>query len=259
MNERKLKELAFQIDTAAARGETIDQLTKRYSDLTVDDAYRVQELSVERRVERGERLVGMKMGLTSKAKMEQVGVHEPIFGRLTDAMMIPDGGTVSSAGRCHPRVEPEVAFIIGKDVKGPVSDAELLSAVNGVCGALEVIDSRYRDFRFTLPDVVADNTSASGFVLGTTVKPIDEVNLGNLGIILEQNGKAVQFGSSAAIYEHPFRSLRELIRMLARTGKGLRKDDIVLAGGATAAVPVSAGDHVRVVIDELGTAEMRVS
>ncbi|MCB0712727.1 MAG: fumarylacetoacetate hydrolase family protein [Ignavibacteriae bacterium] len=259
MNEQRLRELAFFVDTAAVRGETIEQLTAKFPDLTVDNAYTVQKMSIDQRIERGERLVGMKMGLTSKAKMEQVGVHEPIYGRLTDGMIINNGGDFSIEKGCHPRVEPEVAFIMKRDIEGKVTDAEAVAAVEGVCAALEVIDSRYRDFKFTLPDVVADNTSASGFVLGSTVRPISEVNLGNLGIVMEVNGKAEQIGNSSAIYEHPLRSLVQLLHMLARRGEGLKAGQVVLAGGATAAVPLKQGDHVRVLVDELESAEFRVS
>lgn len=258
MNEQRIRELAFLVDTAAGRGETIDQLTKKVAGMSVDDAYGIQEASIRRRMERGERLIGMKMGLTSRAKMEQVGVHEPIYGRLTDGMIVNDGDTFSLDGRCHPRVEPEVAFIMAGDVYGPATDAQVAAAVGGVCAALEIIDSRYRDFSFTLPDVVADNTSASGFVLGSVVRPLGEVNLGNLGIVMEINGRAAQIGNSSAIYDHPLRSLAELVRMLARRGQGLQAGQIVLAGGATAAVPLSPGDHVRCLVDELGSVEFRV-
>ncbi|MGE3801935.1 MAG: 2-keto-4-pentenoate hydratase [Candidatus Kapaibacterium sp.] len=259
MNEQRMRELAFLVDTAAVRGETIEQLTAKHHDLTVEDAYTIQKMSIDRRIERGERLVGMKMGLTSKAKMEQVGVHEPIYGRLTDGMIINDGASFSIERGCHPRVEPEVAFVMKQDIEGKVTDAEAVAAVEGVCAALEVIDSRYRDFKFTLPDVVADNTSASGFVLGSTVRPVNEVNLGNLGIVMEVNGKAEQIGNSSAIYEHPLRSLVQLLHMLARRGEGLKAGQVVLAGGATAAVPLKRGDHVRVLVDELESAEFRVS
>lgn len=259
MTEDQKKGLAELVDEAARHGETIPQITSEVGGLDVEAAYDIQRLSVARRRERGERRVGMKMGLTSRAKMEQVGVHEPIYGHLTDAMAVADGGTISMSGRCHPRAEPEVAFIMGADLRGDVSDGEAVAAVRGVTAALEIIDSRYRDFSFTLPDVIADNTSASGFILGSTLRPVNEVNLGNLGIVLELNGKVVETGSSAAIYDHPVRSLVELLRMLARRGEGLQAGDVVLAGAATAAVPLNPGDHIRAIVDELGTAEFFVA
>jgi 2-oxo-3-hexenedioate decarboxylase len=258
MTSDRILALATIVDDAAASGTEIDQLTMTDTEMSIPDAYQVQRASVARRIERGERHVGMKMGLTSRAKMEQVGVHEPIFGHLTSGMVVNDGATLDIAGLCHPRIEPEVAFIMKDDLEGPVTPVQALAATLGVCAALEVIDSRYRDFKFTLPDVIADNTSASRFVLGSTIVPADQVNLGNLGIILEVNGQAVEIGSSAAVLDHPARSLAELANMLARDGRKIQAGDIVLSGGATAAVALKPGDHVRAVIDEIGSAEVRI-
>jgi 2-oxo-3-hexenedioate decarboxylase len=255
----RIDELAAIVDDAALTSTEIDQLTVGTPELTLPDAYAIQRASVARRIERGERHVGMKMGLTSRAKMEQVGVHEPIFGHLTSGMIINDGGVLDIGELCHPRIEPEVAFIMKTDLEGPVTPVQALAATAGVCAALEVIDSRYRDFKFTLPDVVADNTSASRFILGSTIVPADAVNLGNLGIIMEVNGEAVEIGSSAAVLDHPARSLAELANMLAREGRMLHAGDIVLSGGATAAVALKPGDHVRAVIDEIGSAEVRIA
>ena len=188
MNKERIKELAGIVDDAAANAREIGMLTADEADLSIAEAYLIQRQSVQRRLKRGERLVGMKMGLTSRAKMEQVGVNEPIYGHLTSTMIVLDGGTVDLAGLCHPRVEPEIAFIIGEDLRGPITTVQALDAVAGVCAALEVIDSRYKDFKFKLPDVIADNTSASKFVLGSRLVAAHEVNLGNLGIIDRGNG-----------------------------------------------------------------------
>ena len=259
MTSDRIQHLAEIVDNAALTLNEIGMLTADEPELTIERAYDVQEASIARRITRGERLVGMKMGLTSRAKMEQMGVHEPIYGRLTSSMVLPDGGSVGLAGLIHPRIEPEVAFIMKRDLHGPVTPAQALDAVAGVCAALEIIDSRYRDFKFTLPDVVADNTSAVLFVLGSTLVPADRVNLGNLGMVMTVNGAIVETGSSAAIYEHPARLLAELANMLARRGKGLEAGQVVLAGGATAAIALKAGDHVRVDVDELGSAEITVA
>lgn len=258
MTDQELQRLAGIVDTAAMTATEIAMLTGDGREIAIDDAYRIQSASIARRLERGERIVGMKMGLTSRAKMEQVGVHEPIYGILTSSMVVNDGGSIRLEEHCHPRVEPEVAFVLAEDLHGPVTPAQALRAVAGACAALEVIDSRYRDFTFTLPDVVADNTSAARFVLGSALVPVEGVNLGNLGIIFEVNGEIVETGSSAAVLDHPARSLAELANMLAHRGDHLRAGQIILSGGATAAVALKSGDRVRVIIEELGTAEMRV-
>lgn len=258
MTNERIEQLAGIVDDAAMNGTEIDMISAGEPELTIDNAYVVQEASIARRLARGERLIGMKMGLTSRAKMEQMGVHEPIYGRLTSSMVLEDGGVLPFGKLCHPRVEPEVAFILARDLAGPVTPAQALDAVSGACAALEIIDSRYRDFKFTLPDVVADNTSAIYFVLGSRLVSATTVDVGNLGIVMEVNGKIVETGSSASIYDHPARSLAELANMLARRGESLKAGQVVLSGGATAAVALNPGDRVRVEIDKLGSAEFRV-
>jgi 2-oxo-3-hexenedioate decarboxylase len=251
-----LDELAALADDAARRGEAIPQFTNTV-DLDVADAYRVQARSIGRRLERGERLVGVKMGLTSRAKMAQVGVDEVIWGRLTDAMYVADGSTVSLAGYVHPRVEPEIAFLLDAPLSGPVSGAQAMAAVAAVAPAAEIIDSRFVNFRFSLPDVVADNSSSSGFVVGGWSDPSTAV--GNLGMVLERNGRAVEIGSSAAILGDPVRSLVEASRMVGDAGLQLEAGWIVLAGGATAAVPLEPGASYRVVVERLGAVGFRVT
>lgn len=259
MNTDRIQQLAEIVDAAAMDLKEIDMLTSSAGGLTIEQAYDVQEASLARRMARGERLVGMKMGLTSRAKMEQMGVHEPIYGRLTSAMIVNDGALIDLADYLHPRIEPEIAFIMGRDLAGPTTPAQALDAVSGVCAALEIIDSRYRDFKFTLPDVIADNTSAVRFVLGGSLVQAKKTNLGNLGIVMTVNGRVVATGSSAAVLEHPARSLAELVTMLARRGERLEAGQVVLSGGATVAMALNAGDHVRVEIDEIGSAEVRVA
>lgn len=242
------------VDDAARTATAIAQLTDSRPDLTVADAYAIQAASIQRRLARGERRIGIKMGLTSRAKMQQVGVSEPLWGRLTDAMLAQEGGAISRAAFIHPRAEPEVAFLIKRPLAGDVSLAAALAAVEAVAPAIEIIDSRYRDFKFALPDVVADNSSSSALAVGPWGRP--DQDLSNLGMILEINGRAVQIGSSAAILGHPLRSLAMAARMAARAGEKLDSGDIVLAGGATAAHALAVGDHVRVAVQSLGNASV---
>ncbi|MEU4245088.1 4-oxalocrotonate decarboxylase [Actinoplanes sp. NPDC026619] len=207
----------------------------------VPDPYTVQKELVERRLARGERLIGIKLGLTSKAKMQQMGVDEVIWGRLTDAMRIPDGGVLELAPRIHPKVEPEVAFLV-RD-----------GAIAAIAPAIEVIDSRWLDFKFTLPEVIADNTSAAGFVVGAWQPMPDGVD--NLGVLLEVDGRVVEIGSTAAILGDPRRAFADAVRLAG----GLQDEWIVLAGAATAAVAVGPGQTVRVEVEKLGTASLKVS
>jgi 2-oxo-3-hexenedioate decarboxylase len=251
-----LAEIARIVDEAAVGATPIPQLSHTHGELSVADAYAVQELSVARRLARGERLVGMKMGFTSRAKMIQMGLSDLIWGRLTSGMRLADGGTLDLSRGVHPRFEPEIAFILGERLSGPVSPAEALCAVRAVAPAIEVIDSRYRDFKFSLPDVIADNTSASGFVLGPASPPTSD--LSNLGMVCEVDGRVVQVGSSAAILGHPLRSLAEASRIAAEHGFALEPGWIVLAGGATAAEWLRAGQHVRLAVEGLGSVGFHV-
>jgi 2-oxo-3-hexenedioate decarboxylase len=211
-------------------------------------AYRIQHELVGHRIARGERLVGCKLGFTSKAKMAQMGVSEIIVGQLTDAMQVPDGADVDLARFIHPRIEPEVAFRLGRDVDGDIADC-----VDLVAPALEIIDSRYRDFRFSLPDVIADNTSASAFVVGDW-QPVPDV--ADLAVRLVVDGTGAENGSTAAILGHPLRALTELVDLAARYGIALRAGDVILAGAATAAVPFGA-NRVEAHVDGLGSATVR--
>lgn len=254
-HDPELGKYAKALDLALQEGRAITRFTKASPGFSIDDGYAVQDMGMALRIRRGERVVGWKMGMTSRPKMLQMGVNSPIYGMLTDAMQFSDAGFMSLRGKIHPRIEPEVAFIISKDLEGNISPAQALQGCSGVCAALEVIDSRYENFDFQLPDVVADNCSASGVILGNIVKRTTEkFDISNLGMILEVNHKAVQFGSTAAILGHPARSLAELVKMLTAKGQLLKAGSIVLAGGATAAVPFTPGDTVRVSIQNLGSA-----
>lgn len=236
----------------------IDKLTDR-APLTIPEAYEIQNEALKILYARGDRRVGYKMGLTSKAKMKQMGVHQPIYGVLTEKMRIASGSSFDFKSRIHPKIEPEIAFLIGKDLRGKVSADEALAACSGVCAAMEIIDSRYRNFNFTLPDVIADNCSSSAFVLGETIRKPSEIDLGNLGMILEVNGKPVQFGSSAAIYGHPAASLAELCAMLAERDQGLHAGDIVLAGAATAAIPLEPGQEIKTLVQDLDSVSLKIT
>ncbi|WP_018585590.1 2-keto-4-pentenoate hydratase [Salinispora arenicola] len=248
--------IAGQLVAAADSGTAIPQLAAE-TGLDVDAAYAVQAELVRRRLERGERLVGLKMGLTSKAKMAQVGVDEVIWGRLTDAMRIPDGGTLSVGDFIHPRVEPEVAFLLDRQPDPGEPVAGFATAVRAVAPAIELIDSRYADFTFSLPDVIADNTSAGAFVVGPWC-PVPD-GLDNLGVLLEIDGRVVQVGSTAAILGDPRRAFDEGVRLAGQHGVRLRTGWVFLAGAATAAVALRPGAHVRAVVEKLGAASLRAA
>jgi 2-oxo-3-hexenedioate decarboxylase len=244
-------ELADYLDGAQQQAAAVAQPAEA-TDLA--EAYEVQHALIARRLARGERLAGTKLGFTSRAKMIQMGVSDIIVGQLTDAMQVPEGGSVSLGRFIHPRIEPEVAFRLARDVDPDDPLADVATSVDAVAPALEIIDSRYRDFRFSLPEVVADNTSAAGYVIGAWL-PLDG-DLGNRSVRLLVDGVDVETGSTAAILGHPLRALGELTRLAAQYGFPLRAGQVVLAGAATAAVPFGAS-LVEVRVGGLGSASVR--
>jgi 2-oxo-3-hexenedioate decarboxylase len=234
--------VTFDVDAAAAAldaaqrdAEAMEQFGDR---LPGDFAYPVQAALLARRLRRGERPVGVKLGFTSEAKQAQMGLSEVIVGRLTDAMAIPDGSTVNLRRYIHPRVEPEVAFRLDRDVDPAEPEPGIRSAIGAVAPAMEVIDSRYRDFRFSLADVIADNTSAAGFVVGPWT---DLGDLADCQVELVIDGVAVQQGSTAAILGHPLLAADALVPIAHRLGIALPAGTVILAGAATAAVPLRPG------------------
>lgn len=252
-----LRQLAITVDDAARNARAVAQLTASVPNLSPADGYAIQALAFAHRLERGEKQVGVKMGLTSRAKMIQVNVSEVIWGRLSDAMRVEDGGTISLARYIHPRVEPEVAFLLKHPLAGIVSPAEAVTAVAAVAPAMEIIDLRFENFKFTLPDVVADNASSSGFVLGAWGDPGSD--LSNRGMVMEFDGRSVQIGSTAAILGDPVRSLVAAARMVGQAGFRLEAGWVVMAGAATAAQALVPGVHVRNSVEGLGTVAFRVT
>ncbi|MEU3270365.1 4-oxalocrotonate decarboxylase [Saccharomonospora sp. NPDC006951] len=234
-------ELAAMLDRAATSGTAIPAPSSEGTELPLEAAYHVQHKVVGLRLARGERAVGVKLGFTSEAKMAQMGVSEIIAGRLTDAMWFGDGERAGLGGFIHPRIEPEVAFRLGEDVDlggARSGGADIGDAVDAVAAAMEIIDSRYSGFRFGLSDVVADNTSAAGFVLGPWRSP--DTATGDRAVSLSVDGTVTATGSTAAILGNPLNALRALVPLAAKRGLVLPAGSIVLAGAATAATPLTA-------------------
>lgn len=244
------------VDTAAKNATAIPQFSETGESLTLSEAYQIQEASVQRRLDRGEQLVGVKMGFTSKAKMIQMGVDDLIWGRLTDAMKLDNGGSLNIENYVHPRIEPEIAFLLKAPLAGEVSIEEAKAAVESVAPAMEVIDSRYENFKFSLEDVVADNSSSSSFVIGDWQAA--DLDISDIAMAIEFDGEEVLSGSSAAILGDPWLSLVDAARLAGAAGLELQPGWVVLAGAATAAEALKLGITARVVTRELGCAEVSV-
>lgn len=246
-----IDKFATIVDDAARFAKGIPQLSAGAgASLTLDDAYAIQRAAIGHRLKRGASRVGMKMGFTSRAKILQMGLADMIWGRLTNDMIIEDGGSISLAKYVHPRVEPEIAFLLKKELIGKVTPLQALSAVEAIAPALEIIDSRYDNFKFSLTDVVADNASSSGFVTGAWHSP--DLDFSNLGLVVTFNGHAKLIGTTAALLGHPLRSLVAAARFAAQAKEPLKAGWIVMAGGATAAEALVSGTFVEMEMQSLG-------
>jgi len=232
--------LAESLDGAQVDRQALTALPG-LDDLDIATAYEVQRAAFDRRLERGELASGVKLGFTSKAKMVQMGVDELIVGRLSGAMGVADGGTLDLRTLIHPRIEPEIAFRLARDVDPHDPLDDLRAAIDAVAPALEVIDSRFEGFAFSLPGVIADNTSAAAYAIGQW-RPFgidSDLDIGNLAVALTVDGARVEVGSSSAILGHPLRTLPKLRTMAIKHGFELKRGFVVLAGAATAAVPLT--------------------
>lgn len=243
--------LADRLGRAVVERSAIDPLTDEIA-LDLPTAYEVQRVLRER----AGPLAGWKLGVTSRAKQAQVGLDTPVYGFLPAAAALEPGEPLPCSERIQPRAEPEIAFVLGRDLAGSgVGVADVLAATAGVAVGIEILDSRYHDYRFTMADVVADDTSLGRFVVGEPV-PVAGIDLRLVGVLLERNGELVDTASGAASLGHPAAAVAWLARQLAASGEGLAAGQVVLSGGLTAATPVTAGDVVTVSIDRLGTLEL---
>jgi 2-oxo-3-hexenedioate decarboxylase len=252
MDEATITELASRLTKATADRTAIEPLSEEFPDLDLAAAYRVQHL------QRPDDwpLAGWKLGVTSRAKQIQVNISEPTFGFLRAEHAIDLGAPLATGELIQPRAEPEIVFTLGADLAGPhVTASQFLTACSGVAVGLEILDSRYRDYKFTIADVIADNTSAGRYVVGAPVDPTG-IDLRLVGVVLEHNGELVGTASGAASLGHPAAAAAWLVRALHAHGEGLRAGEIVLSGGLTAAVPIKHGDSVVASIDRLGTIEL---
>lgn len=235
--------LAEQLRAAEDSQVPIDALTDQINDLTLDEAYRIQAINLDRVLAEGGRLVGRKIGLTSKAMQEQLGVDEPDVGAITDRMVIPPEGDLDTTRYIAPRVEAELAFRLRKDLDGPITMDEVRASIGSVMLAAEIIDSRIRDWNIKLVDTVADNASSAGVLFGREAPATDRLldALPSIRVYLEANGAVASFGDGSAVLGHPLNSVLWLARTLEANGAVLRAGDLVLAGAVHASVPLTAG------------------
>jgi len=258
LSREDIVRLCERVEGAQTRAYAIPKLTDEYPGMTIADGYAVQ-LELRRRfLAAGHKQVGWKAGLTSRAKMKQMGVDVPSIGFLTDRMARPENSAIRTGDLVHPRVECEVAFVTRKDLQGPgCTRQDVLDATDYVLPAVEIIDSRFSGFKFDLPSVVADNGSSARFVGGGRPRYVEDLDLPTLGVVMEKNGEPVAIGAGAAVLGHPAAAIAELANHLGARGEEIPAGTTILSGGVTEAIAVAPGDHINLRIQQLGSVSVR--
>lgn len=242
--------IAARLDDAARQARAIPQITGQEGELPLADAYAIQRAAIDHRLARGATLVGVKMGFTSEAKMAQMGLKDQIWGRLTSDMAVANGAVIDRGRFIHPRVEPEVAVRLKAPLSGEITRAEAIAAVDAVAAALEIIDSRYENFRFALSDVIADNASSSAFVVGPWLAA--DTDISDVAMTMRVDDAVAETGNSAAILGNPIRSLVAAARLAGAAGLALQPGWTVMLGGATAAAAIGSARTVSLDAGHLG-------
>jgi 2-oxo-3-hexenedioate decarboxylase len=248
------------LNDARLSSQPIEQLSKSYK-LDSQMAYAIQTSGIEFRRQHKEKVIGLKMGLTSEAKRRQMNLDSPLYGVLTDKMQVKNASvfSLSQTKGIHPKIEPEIAFVTNKDLKGIITIDHALAACSGVTSALEILDSRYREFKyFSLEDVIADNSSSFYFLIGETLVSPQSLPLDNLEMNLLVNGKLTHTGSSSAISGHPAQSIVDLCRLLAESDSFIPAGSIVLAGAATPAVALEPEMKIELLINGLPSLKLTI-
>jgi 2-keto-4-pentenoate hydratase len=253
LSDRERAAACAALEEAERACRPIPPLRDTYPGIELDDAYAIQQLGIAHRVERGARVVGHKVGLSSRAMQVMMGVDEPDFGHLTDAMSVLEDADVAVASLCQPRVEIESAFVLGAPLAGPgVSVADVVRATEFVLPSIEIIDSRITGWDIQLVDTVADNASSARVVLGGTPRLLTALDLRNVPAVLERNGRVVETGTTGAVLGNPVTAVAWLANTLGRFGVTLEAGHVILPGSCTRAVAVAPGDWITARFGGLG-------
>ncbi|CAM2198235.1 2-hydroxypentadienoate hydratase [Paraburkholderia kururiensis] len=258
MESTLIAELGDRLYGALNARETIAPLTDSCPDMSIDDAYHVQHRMVQRRLDAGETVVGKKIGVTSKAVMDMLGVYQPDFGYLLSGMVYGEGESIAVDTLIQPKAEGEIAFVLKKDLLGPgITNAMVLAATECVMPCFEIVDSRIRDWKIRIQDTVADNASCGVFVLGDRAVCARAVDLSTCGMVLEKNGEVIGTGAGAAALGSPVNAVAWLANTLGRLGIPLKAGEVVLSGALAAMAPVKAGDNFRLSLGGIGACSVR--
>ena len=253
-----LHETAALLDQAERSRMPLPPLSQEYPTLTPAQAYAIQSAWLDLKLAKGARIIGRKIGLTSRAMQTLLGVDQPDYGFLLDSMMVSSGSTLSRTDFLLPRIEPEIAFWLAKDLRGPGITVEaVLAATRGVSPALELVDSRIAKWQIKLPDTIADNASSARVVVSEEIVPLDGLDLAAEAVTLTRNGVEVGSGNGAAVLGHPAEAVAWLANKLAEYGIAIEAGQLVIPGAMCAAATVAAGETYQAVFTTIGEVSVR--
>ena len=238
-----LERFADELLNAELTRKPIDPLTDR-AQLTINDAYTIQKIIINKKLEKGAKIIGRKIGLTNKAMQRALNVYEPDYGHLLDTMLIYESEPIRLNDLIQPRVEVEIAFIFNDDVRDNPSPSNIMRKVEGVVPAIEVIDSRIKDWKIKIQDTIADNASSARFIIGEPITKISGLDLRTVGVVVRKNGEIVQTGVGANVLGDPMVSVTWLAKKLLEFGDYIKAGDIVLSGSLIAPIDIKAGDVI---------------
>lgn len=260
MDTKKIESYGDELYEALRARNTVQALLEREPDITIEDAYRIQQRMVERRLQAGETIVGKKIGVTSKPIQDFLGVFQPDFGQLTSGMLYQEGDIIDLGGLIQPKAEAELAFVLKEDLKGPgVTAMDVIRATDYVVPCFEIVDSRIADWKIKIQDTVADNASCGVFVLGKTRGDPRMLDITLAGMVLEKNGELFSTGAGAAVQGSPANAVAWLANTLGALGIPFKAGEIILSGSQSALVPIADGDELVCTVGGLGSCRVTFS
>lgn len=238
-----IKKVAKQLIEAEKNAGKIEKLSVTYPGITIDEAYRIQLAAVEEKVKGGQTIIGKKIGLTNFEMQQALGISEPDYGHLLSDHLAAQDIPLSMSKMVQPQMEAELAFVLDKDIQGPgVTPAQVMAATRGVIASFEIVDSRFTDIKISLQDTIADNASCGKIILGSTLVPIENMDMRTIGLVLERNGKIINTAASATVLGNPAAAVAWLANKISAYGIGLKAGEIIMSGSFTNIVKIEEGD-----------------
>ena len=260
MDKQKIEQYGEELYQAFLERRPVAPLISREPDITIEDAYRIQEALVARRLAAGETVVGKKIGATSRPVQEMLGVYQPDFGILLSGMVYQEGDTIDLSQMIQPKAEAELAFVLKEDLKGPgITAMDVIRATDYVLPCFEIVDSRITDWKLKIQDTVADNASCGVYVLGKTKGDPRKLDITLAGMVLEKNGELYSTGVGAAVQGSPANAVAWLANTLGELGIPFKAGEVILSGSQSTLVPVVDGDELVCTVGGLGSCRVSFS